>query len=1069
MTSEVDMSLYAPRGEIPNNSTWIYSQKRNSWHILDKLEEHPMSRVFPIMVTLCKSNVLLTGGSVELGEWRTLTDIWLFLGSTFKWQQATVAGGTVLLNPGPLDQAVSVHDKESPCACQEAILLFPCEKYALKSINWTVISELSCLEETKVYGWKQKVTHSILPPVSRSCMPVVTPESKEIVLTLIEGCLWYLTVDNLMWTHTAICIGLNRKFLLRSTDLKAVYLKESVTYVLLSAEDRKLLLFSLSKQTVSVFPIAGQIASTTDQPFVYSNVKSFAISETEIQVSGRGVDNVCGLQIWYLQNYTAIGVWVWTPITSSWRSPPAYSLFESSHYAVWRNKLYFLGSRSEGNYNYQLWSLDLLSMRWELIKQSKLSEEVPNVPSAYSNTNRFQSTATFFDDDKWLVGDTTLRLWIYEARYMYSWRQLETRNSPYPVREGYSIEAISLNCIVLFGGLSYLNSSQMLNDLWVFVYNQRAWKQIYSNETHPERPSPRHDHATVTVNSVMFVYGGQLNKVSCSVDLWAFYFENFTWDSVKAVNSGPPLQYLFGCKASLAASAAQLWISTDCSFSQSHLCDNPYELWTYVLSTKRWLHISSKNWGTREWLRKGINLPIGFWQGYLLNLKDLPMTLMSLKLGCPAGSASKDILVLPCIICGIGSYAAEGSEVCSNCPVGTTTATRESGKITDCSICTHNYCQHGNCFVTISNSIPVAACDCYPLFTGTYCQYATYYYVGLGIALFLIAMTTVGTFLLVFWRKRKLRERELRRQIEEMNGVWQISSNEVTMLEEIGKGASGSVWLATYRDMTVAMKMLLVPDDPEMSLEFAREITFMQTIRHPNIVLFLGAGRFHPEGQPFLIAEFMRRGSLRHVLDDEDNHLTDRRKIQFASDVAKGMHFLHSLTPPRLHRDLKSENLLVSQSWVVKVADFGLGRPANLGGRRSRSRIKPRNRLIQRKSLNIPLLSTENDMSLDGIGTARWCAPELSRRQRYDCSIDVYSFGIVLWEIWTRLLPFGQYRFAHAIADAVERGERPPLPDDCPPDYSNLMQACWHEDATRRPPFSDVVLSIENMEVEEIA
>ena len=74
----------------------------------------------------------------------------------------------------------------------------------------------------------------------------------------------------------------------------------------------------------------------------------------------------------------------------------------------------------------------------------------------------------------------------------------------------------------------------------------------------------------------------------------------------------------------------------------------------------------------------------------------------------------------------------------------------------------------------------------------------------------------------------------------------------------------------------------------------------------------------------------------------------------------------------------------------------------------------------------------------------------------------------MLWEIWTRSLPFGQYRFAHAIATAVERGERPPIPDHCPLDYASLMQACWHEDPLERPSFSDVALSIEEMgEIEE--
>lgn len=97
----------------------------------------------------------------------------------------------------------------------------------------------------------------------------------------------------------------------------------------------------------------------------------------------------------------------------------------------------------------------------------------------------------------------------------------------------------------------------------------------------------------------------------------------------------------------------------------------------------------------------------------------------------------------------------------------------------------------------------------------------------------------------------------------------------------------------------------------------------MQAIRHPNIVLFLGAGR-DPNGIPFVVlVEYVTRGSLRKMLDDSSIDLTHGRRISFALDTAKGMRFLHGLKPPR---DLKCLNLLVSQDWAVKVADFGTAR-----------------------------------------------------------------------------------------------------------------------------------------------
>ena len=290
-----------------------------------------------------------------------------------------------------------------------------------------------------------------------------------------------------------------------------------------------------------------------------------------------------------------------------------------------------------------------------------------------------------------------------------------------------------------------------------------------------------------------------------------------------------------------------------------------------------------------------------------------------------------------------------------------------------------------------ANSTLSPYCHCQVGFTGSRCQYATYYYISLGVILFVMAITLL---LIIIWyirRRKKLKKRSFRQQIQQLNEVWQIGWEDVTVQEEIGGGASGRVVLAQYRDLPVAVKMLRTHDDPNDSLKFAEEIKFMQTMRHPNIVLFLGAGRTPPKEQPFLVLEFTRRGSLRKVLDDESIELIDRRKIDFAIHAAKGMAFLHNLNPPRIHRDLKGDNLLVSESWVVKVADFGLGRLFSSEKKREHAGRKKQG-LFKKRSITEPLLEAREELSLDGIGTARWSAPELSRGEKYDGSIDVYRY-----------------------------------------------------------------------------
>ena len=163
------------------------------------------------------------------------------------------------------------------------------------------------------------------------------------------------------------------------------------------------------------------------------------------------------------------------------------------------------------------------------------------------------------------------------------------------------------------------------------------------------------------------------------------------------------------------------------------------------------------------------------------------------------------------------------------------------------------------------------------------------------------------------------------------------------------------------------------------------------------------------------------------------------------------------------------------------MADFGLGR---LFSGAQKNRRSNRNNALSSTNSGNELLVEMRDLSEDGIGTVRWSAPELARRESYDGSIDVYrysttsillyviihfvlSFGIVLWEIWSRGFPFEQYRFAHEVDDAVERDERPVVPCDCPEGYASVMQACWAGRARKRPSFSEVVSCLESIHVED--
>jgi serine/threonine protein kinase len=220
-------------------------------------------------------------------------------------------------------------------------------------------------------------------------------------------------------------------------------------------------------------------------------------------------------------------------------------------------------------------------------------------------------------------------------------------------------------------------------------------------------------------------------------------------------------------------------------------------------------------------------------------------------------------------------------------------------------------------------------------------------------------------------------------------------------------GGMAQVWMGEWHDRTVAVKRLRnnLADMGDQALdEFAREIQFMQTARHRNIIFFFGAGVDNQ--RPFVVLEFMARGSLFRLLrqpqDESERSLSLARKAGFALDAARGVQFLHHLKPPVVHRDLKCANLLVSSNFVVKLADFGGSRFAAIrrqhqhqhqdqaGSARSERmmatsfghvtrRVPPGSSTSNPRDTASAASGNEQQMAmLSGfVGTTRWNSPEL--------------------------------------------------------------------------------------------
>jgi hypothetical protein len=254
-----------------------------------------------------------------------------------------------------------------------------------------------------------------------------------------------------------------------------------------------------------------------------------------------------------------------------------------------------------------------------------------------------------------------------------------------------------------------------------------------------------------------------------------------------------------------------------------------------------------------------------------------------------------------------------------------------------------------------------------------------------------------------------------------------IDFSEITVGRMIGEGAFGKVHEGKWRGKAVAIKLLICQDlRTDILNEFQSEVEIMSVLRHPNICRLLGACMEPPNRA--LVVELLQRGSLWGVLRTNRKSIDLEMRTRFIYDTAKGMSYLHHFERPILHRDLKSPNLLVDKNYNTKLSDFGL------------ARVKAH---VQTMTGNC--------------GTVQWMAPEVLGNQKYTEKADVFSFGIVIWEIVTGECPYDGMSQIQAALGVLNRNLRPNIPRDCPPFFSRLMKACWNRQPELRPSFPHIV------------
>ena len=262
---------------------------------------------------------------------------------------------------------------------------------------------------------------------------------------------------------------------------------------------------------------------------------------------------------------------------------------------------------------------------------------------------------------------------------------------------------------------------------------------------------------------------------------------------------------------------------------------------------------------------------------------------------------------------------------------------------------------------------------------------------------------------------------------------FEYRTDDLAMKGLIGVGSYGEVYRAVVIDtqQTVAVKRFHVRQlQAEQVDSFCSEASLMCQLTHPNVVGFIGA--ITEPSNLAIITEFCSRGSVADILVDDSVQLTFAQRVRIALDAARGMHYLHTSNPVILHRDLKSDNLLVTDAFVIKVGDFGLTR----------------------------FLSEGKQMTQ--VGTPMWMAPEIIQGRQYTQKADVYAFGIILWEVLTRLEPYEDKEPMQIVLEVVNQQLRPHLPTELHASpMVPLMTECWAQDPGVRPTFQQCVVRLE--------
>ncbi|MDR1670424.1 MAG: protein kinase [Spiroplasmataceae bacterium] len=257
-----------------------------------------------------------------------------------------------------------------------------------------------------------------------------------------------------------------------------------------------------------------------------------------------------------------------------------------------------------------------------------------------------------------------------------------------------------------------------------------------------------------------------------------------------------------------------------------------------------------------------------------------------------------------------------------------------------------------------------------------------------------------------------------------------VISNNLSLNQLIGQGGFGKVYLGYYNNQQVAVKEL-----PFHIKGIDKEINLLKSLRHSNIIGYYD--EFQKDNNVYLVMEYAEQGSLADFIKSNKNKDHDwNLNRKFINDTIKGLKYLHN--EGIIHRDLKSLNVLLSSDHTAKLADFGLAK----------------------------IIDESTSTGQNPKGTWRWLAPEVLGGAKHTYQSDIYSLGIVIWEIVAQnTLPFSQFDNNFTVMyNVINDNLRETIPTDTPNDLKEIITKCWEKETNQRIPLVEIENKLNNSE-----